>query len=239
MFYQATLPLLPVTLPVDRPEAPSRNTTDLVRHLRKAAVNGWPIVLGTEADPYQPNERHPGITRPFLEAFSKVEGLELSITTRSPHILRDLELLTELDRRHAVTITVPIPAVDLPVARRLEPAGCLDPQVRLRTVRQLTAAGLATRILCTPIEAGINNGESVLRPLFEEAREAGAFDVLAQPQTPRPAPPLFSRLSPLYLSLMSRKEDPRSPEQQDHLLLHNFRRLRLEYGFPLGMAGRG
>lgn len=234
MLYQATLPLLPIFPPVDRSEA---DAAALLRQLRKAAVNGWPIALGTEADPYQPNERHPGISRPFLEAFNKVEGLELSITTQSPHILRDLELLTELDRRHAVTITVPIAAVDPALARRLD-SGSPDPQARLRTVRHLAAAGIATRILCTPIRAGLNNGETALRPLFEEAREAGAFDVQARTQTPRPTTPdLLPRLSPLY-QLLSRREDPRSQEQ-DRLLLHNFRRLRLEYGFPMGVAGRG
>ena len=52
------------------------------------------------------------MTRSLLEVFSRVEGLDLSITTKSPLILRDLDLLTELDARHAVSDHVSIMTID-------------------------------------------------------------------------------------------------------------------------------
>jgi hypothetical protein len=197
----------------------------LERQLRRAALRGQPIVLGTADTPYEPVRRlrHPGFNRSPLAALDLsgstgsgasniVEGLAVSITTRSPLILRDLELLAELDRRHAVTVHVTLPTVDSVLANRLEP-GAPDPRSRLRAVRQLAEEGIDTRVVCTPILAGENDGEEVLRPLFEEVREAGANDVTASVAHLRPA-------------------------VRDRFLA-TFRLLRLEHGFPQGNPGRG
>jgi DNA repair photolyase len=201
----------------------------LERQLRRAALRGQPIVLGSADTPYEPVRRlrHPGFNRSPLAAldFSGpasgmapgsasgiVEGLAVSITTRSPLILRDLELLAELDRRHAVTVHVTLPTVDAVLAGRLEP-GAPDPRSRLRAVRQLAEEGIDTRVICTPILAGENDGEKVLRPLFEEVREAGANDMMASVAHLRPA-------------------------ARDRFLA-TFRLLRLEHGFPQGNPGRG
>ena len=77
-------------------------------------------------------------------------------------------------------------------------------------MRRLAEEGIETRILCTPVRPGINNGERILRPLFAEAHEAGAADVLGGQR--------------------SSHHDP---------LLATFRRLRLEHGFPQVLPGRG
>lgn len=217
----------------------------LVRRLRKAALHGEPIAIGTATDPYQPAERHHGVTRSLLEVFSRVEGLELSITTKSPLILRDLELLADLDRKHSVTVNVTITTEDPALARKIEPQAP-DPRARLRTVRSLTAAGIATRVFCMPVMPGINDGEKVLRPLFEEVREAGSFDIQGSALYLRPAArarflpwlgETFPKLLPLYRKMYGRR-DFLSDRDQDQLL-KTFRRLRLEHGFPVAVAGRG
>lgn len=206
----------------------------LERKLRRAALRGQPIVLGTVDIPYEPVRRlrHPGFNRSPLAALDLsgmpglgmsgpsgtsgtseiVEGLAVSITTRSPLILRDLDLLAELDRRHAVTVHVTLPTVDPVLADRLEP-GAPDPRARLRAVRQLAEEGIDTRVVCSPVLSGENDGEEVLRQLFAEVREAGANDMTASAAHLRPA------VRDRFLS--------------------TFRLLRLEYGFPQGLPGRG
>ncbi|HBL31722.1 MAG TPA: hypothetical protein DD490_33280 [Acidobacteria bacterium] len=74
------------------------------------------------------------------------------------------------------------------------------------------------RVLC-PLVAGVNDGEPALRKLFAAARDAGARDV-------RPVRAPRSRLFP------HRRTD-------DDAGGAVFRRLRLEYGFPRDLAGRG
>jgi DNA repair photolyase len=220
----------------------------LGRRLRTSALAGRPIAIGTAADPYQPAEERFGVTRSLLEAFARPgvgEGLALTLVTRSPLVLRDLDLLAALDRRHAITVEVPIPTLDADLAGRLEP-NAPPPAARLEAVAALAGEGIATRVLCDPVLPGINAGEATLRPLAAAAWAAGAFDVAAVPLTLGPAtrsrfmPWLseeFPRLAPLYRRLYGRRAHLRQADR--NRLLAPFRRLRLEHGFPRARPGRG
>src|SRR3712207_3684217 len=63
----------------------------LERKLLRAALRGRPVVLGTPAEPYEPAA---SACSP-LEVLRRAEGLEVSIVTRSPGLLRDLDLLAD------------------------------------------------------------------------------------------------------------------------------------------------
>lgn len=192
--------------------------------LRRAARRGDPIALGTAEDPYAPSAEA-GVRSP-LASLRQHEGLEVSVITRSPEILRDLDLLVDLDRRCSVTVGMVLAALDPFLVRRLEPEAA-DPKARLRAVTRLAAEGLAVCIVCAPLRSGLNDSERALRPLFAAAREAGAQDVV--PASDRPT--RFARLRGV-LSLRSHQADADA-----HLAV--FRRLRLEHGFPRPVAGRG
>jgi DNA repair photolyase len=216
----------------------------LERRLRRAALHGEAIAIGTATDPYQPAERHHGVTRSLLEIFRGVEGLDISITTKSPMILRDLEILAEINRRHSISVHVTITTVDSALARRIE-QHAPEPRARLRTVRRLTEEGIEVRVNCMPVMPGINDAERVLRPLLEAVRDAGAFDVAASALFLRPAararflPWLaeeFPELAGRYQRLYARRDY--LSEEQKQGLLGVFRRLRLELGFPRSTASR-
>lgn len=190
------------------------------------------LILGAKADPYPLAEAVRQRTRGLLERLSAPQetfGLEISILTRSPLLLRDLDLLADLDQRHSVTVGVLIPAADPRLARRLEQRPALgnpgnppasppaSPDERFELVQTLASHGIATEVLCTPILPGENSTTAALRELFERAHQAGAFDVRPAPRHPaiRPTP----------------------AESQQLLAL--FHRLRLERGFPRVLPGRG
>src|SRR5579862_6787179 len=91
------------------------------------------LVLGANADPYSPAEATQRLTQRTLRRLlelkrfagdpresSSISGIEISILTRSPLLLRDLDLLADLDRRHAVTVSVLIPAAEAELAGRIE-----------------------------------------------------------------------------------------------------------------------
>jgi len=216
----------------------------LRRQLRRHDLRGQTIAIGTATDPYQPAEKQYSVTRSLLEVFREVEGLTLAITTKSPLVLRDLELLVELDVRHSVEVHVTLTTIDPALARRLE-AHAPDPQARLRTIARLAEAGLAVRVNCIPVLPGINDGVETLEPLLSAAREAGAHHVTAQPLflrgstrehffawLEREFPPLLA----LYRRLYGRR-DYLGEEAGDRLLT-TFRRLRLAHGFPVARPGR-
>ena len=193
MIRQASLPLIFALSPTL-----SNEEAALERELRRAVARKEPIVIGSAADPYDPAVQ--GVARCLLETFLRQEGLEVAITTRSPRIQNDLDLLVELDKRHSVTIRMAV-----------EPGQ--DGAARMHAARVLASEGITTIVLCCPVAAGIDGGETGLRPLLAEAREAGIFDVEIE-----------------TLSL---------PRAERASILGTFRCLRLEHGFPLDVPGRG
>lgn len=224
MSRQATLPFVS-SLPVATASDPA-----VEAWLRRALLRREPIVLGTDgADPYAVEtmeKTEPGFVRSLLQGLTRLDGLEVAITTRSPRVLQDLSLLTELDQRHAVRVDIPLAAVDRELAKKIEPREP-EPEARLWAVAQLAAEGITTRVLVKPLLPGVNDGEESLRALFEAALAAGACDVVAGSI---PA----ARPRRLPWGPWGTTED-RSRED----LLATIRRLRLEHGFPRAMPGRG
>ncbi len=222
---------------------------NLFARLRQAAERCEPAAVGTAADPY--DARRVKQTRRILETCRGLEGLALSITTRSPWVLRDLELLAELDRSHAVSLEVPITAMDPEVAARLEPAAAA-PAERMEAVATVAERGISVDVWCLPIVPGENDREEVLAPIFASAREAGARDVLGSPLfsplsidvdgglLPRLAREI-PRLARVCRGIERRDRRHHRPGLDDgaRRLAATFRRLRLEHGFPSGGPGRG
>src|SRR5215218_7648371 len=153
MIRQATLPLLFVLAPSLHPDPEAA----LERRLRKAALRREPISLGTLAAPYEPaagrREENP------LRTLLREEGLEISITTATPRILREIDLLVDLDRRHSVAVRMVMTGLD-------------GTEFRMHAVRALAAEGIATRVLVSPDPAA-GGGEETVRFLLETAAEAG------------------------------------------------------------------
>ncbi len=217
----------------------------LRRQLRRSNFQGQSIAIGTATDPYQPAERHYEVTRSLLEVFREVEGLEIAITTKSPLITRDLDLLVELDARHSIQVNVTITSADNDLARRIE-RNAPSATARLSTVKKLAQEGITTNVFCMPLMPGINDGDAVLRPLFEAAREAGATDVMASALFLRQATRarFFPWLGEEFPELMGRYRRLFSwrdylNESQSELLKAPFRSLRLAHGFPQAQPGRG
>jgi len=224
MSRQATLPFVS-SLPVSAQPDPA-----VEAWLRRALLRREPIVLGTDgADPYATEASQPGFARAVLQGLTRLDGLEVAITTRSPRVLQDLSLLTELDQRHAVRVDIPLAAVDRELAKKIEPRES-EPEARLWAVSQLASEGITTRVLVKPLLPGVNDGEESLRALFEAALEAGACDVVAGS-----IPAARPRRLPWGPSGMAGMAEDRTRED----LLATIRRLRLEHGFPRTMPGRG
>ncbi len=147
---------------------------DLLRaELRHGRDKGLPIALGTATDPYQPAEKQFEITRRMLEVFAEFQGIDLSITTKSVLVLRDLELLKTLARRHRFGIHMTVTTLDERLARLLEPKAP-PPAQRLEAVRKLDAAGIRVGVNVMPILPGLNDAPRMLEALAARVAESGA-----------------------------------------------------------------
>ena len=143
------------------------------RDLRSIAARGEPIAIGTATDPYQPAEREFGATRAILEEMAKLEGLNLSITTKSNQVLRDVDLLQQIAARSSLQINLTITTHRMRLARLLEPRAP-RPDLRLQAVSELRKAGLPAGVFVMPVLPGLNDRQEDLDALASAARDAGA-----------------------------------------------------------------
>lgn len=113
-----------------------------LRGLRKDEV-----FLSSASDPYQPVEARYRLTRQCLEVLLR-HRFPVSVLTRSPLVLRDLDLLRRFEWvRVGMSIsTVPI--------RRFEP-GVPPLERRLDTLRRLKASGIKTWVSLAPVIPGL------------------------------------------------------------------------------------
>jgi DNA repair photolyase len=157
-----------------------QNAGWLVRQELARLKPGTEIALGTATDPWQPLERRQRITRSILEAFAGASGFSLGIVTKSTLILRDIELLRAIARRHRLTVHLTVTTMDTALARILEPRAP-RPDLRIWTLRRLREAGIRAGILCSPVMPGITDSRRSLEAVARAAAEAGASFFAANP----------------------------------------------------------
>jgi len=152
------------------------NVAEVLR--RELARPSWRrelVAIGAATDPYQPAEGRYRLTRHCLEELAAART-PLSLITRGPMIVRDIDVLRDAARRAAVDVNVSIPTLDPEVWRRTEP-GTAPPRQRLRAIRMLVDAGIKAGVGLAPILPGISDGADQLAEVVRAAREAGATHV--------------------------------------------------------------
>lgn len=149
----------------------------LARTLDPARLGGRSLVIGTATDPYQPAERRFRLTRSLLQTLLRWRGLSIGIITKSPLVVRDLDLLQRLAERHEVSVNISLATLDARLARRLEPRTPV-PRARIRALARLTAGGVPAGLLVAPILPCLTDGRAALSALMAAAKEAGAHYVV-------------------------------------------------------------
>ncbi len=124
------------------------NAPELLRRELPRARPGT-VVIGISTDPYQPPEREWGLTRRILETFREAgitDRLSLRVLTKSPLVLRDMDLLAALGTEVGLTVTT-----DSEDIRTIfEPRAPSIPE-RVEALRELRRAGLRTYAFVGPI----------------------------------------------------------------------------------------
>src|SRR2546421_5941411 len=147
------------------------NIADTLRRELRRPKEGS-LAIGTATDPYQPIEGKYRLTRKCLEVLID-RPMPIGIVTKGPLVVRDIDLLLELDRKTEVTVFFSVPCVDEEVVRKTDP-GTAPPRQRLRALRMLREAGLDAAVLCMPVLPGISDSEESLDAAARAASEAGA-----------------------------------------------------------------
>jgi DNA repair photolyase len=138
----------PYRLPWSEWIAPKTNAPEcLLREAQRGVLAGARIFCSSATDPYTPIERKWRLTRGCLEVLVQHPPAFLTMQTRSPLVLRDVDLIARIpSARVSVTITTD----DERVRRLLEPNA---PSIALRVgaLAKLRAAGVPTQAAVSPL----------------------------------------------------------------------------------------
>ncbi len=149
------------------------NIADVLdRELSRRSWQRETVAFGSATDPYQPAEGRYRLTRGCMEVLL-AHDTPFSMITRSPMVVRDLDVLAAASQRLQVSVTFSIPTLDERVWRTTEP-GTPPPSQRLRALRRLTDAGISAGVGVAPILPGISDDRRMLADVVRAARDAGA-----------------------------------------------------------------
>lgn len=148
-------------------DAPSLLRKELTR---MAAASRLPesVTIGTATDPYQQLEARLRLTRGCLEVLAEF-GVPVSITTRSPLVLRDLDLLR---RMPGSSVNISLHTLDPHVWRTFEPQ-TPAPRQRLKCARALMEAGIETNVFMAPVLPYITDGPAATEALASACADHG------------------------------------------------------------------
>jgi DNA repair photolyase len=145
--------------------------------LARKQLEKWPaskldatIMLSSVCDPYQGIEKKYHLTRGILQALvdARYPG-RVSILTKSPLVLDDVDLLKQLNCEVGLTVTT----TDDGLSRFLEVTAPLASR-RLETLRQLAAQGVATYAFVGPLLPHFRYQPALLDDLFAQIAGTGA-----------------------------------------------------------------
>ena len=149
------------------------NAPEVLRaELRRRSWKRELVAIGTNTDPYQWVEGRYELLPPTLEALRDADT-PVSVLTKSPLVLRDIELYAEMAQQAGATVNMSVPTLDEKVWRATEPH-TPNPRARLEAVAELNQRGIGSGVLIAPLMPGINDAPKLVEPIVEIAREAGA-----------------------------------------------------------------
>jgi DNA repair photolyase len=120
------------------------NVVDVLKREIAQIDHGW-IIIGSVNDPYQNAEKTYQLTKSILETLAQYT-FPCHILTKSPLILRDIDLLLQLQ----CMVTVSFTSLDDRVLRVFEP-GAPSPKDRLKAVEKLRDNGIHTGVAMIPM----------------------------------------------------------------------------------------
>lgn len=130
------------------------------------------IGCGSMSDPYNPFEEELRLTRGSLELMHDY-GFGVDITTKSPLVVRDIDILQNIKTHSPVICGITIITGDDALSKKIEPNAACSTE-RFKALKALADAGIYCGVLLTPILPHITDTEENITYIIHKAKEAGA-----------------------------------------------------------------
>ena len=166
--YQFTHPFEDIEVKQNAPELLEKALTSK----RKKCMIG----TGAMSDPYMHCEEQLGLTRKCLEIILR-HGFGVAIQTKSDRILRDIDLLEEINRETKSVVQMTLTTYDDELCRIVEPNVC-NTKRRIEVLEEMQKRGIPTVVWLSPILPFINDTEENIRAIMEECVRVGVKGVI-------------------------------------------------------------
>jgi DNA repair photolyase len=133
------------------------------------------VALGTNTDPYQWVEGRYKLMPGIWEAM-RDSRTPSSVLTKSPLLLRDVDLMKEIHEAAGFAANLSIPTLDERAWRASEPH-TPHPRKRIEAVAELNRQGIPCGVLIAPLMPGINDAPEQVEEILELCGEAGAVNI--------------------------------------------------------------
>jgi DNA repair photolyase len=174
---------------------------------------------GGVSDSYQQAEKKYRIMRQILEVLLEYE-YPVFLLTKSDLVLRDIELLEEINKKAFANVCFSITQTDEETRRKYEPYSSTTWE-RLDALKELRKAGIKGGIMAMPIIPYISDSLENMRQLIKDARRVNSEFVLFAGMTLKPG-----RQKKFFLETVARY----NPEKLS--LIEEIYRLDNRYGQP-------
>ena len=146
---------------------------DALRRKRKPSMVG----MGSMCDPYMPLEKTELLTRRALEVILKM-GFGCTLLTKSSTLLRDLDLLREINRKAKCVVQMTLTSADDRIARTIEPNVSVTSE-RVEALKILRDNNIPTVVWLSPILPFINDTGENISSIVEMCRESGVKGIIS------------------------------------------------------------
>ncbi|MGI5173889.1 radical SAM protein [Treponema sp. OMZ 840] len=139
---------------------------DTLRRKRAKCMIG----TGSMSDPYIPLEQRLGMTRKALEIVQRY-GFGFTLITKSPSVLRDLNLLQAVNQKAKCVVQMTLTACDDALCKIIEP-NVAPTRERFTALKTLHEAGIPTVVWLTPILPFITDTKENIEGILNRCIEA-------------------------------------------------------------------
>lgn len=134
------------------------------------------IGTGSMSDPYMHCETELELTRKCIEIIHRY-GFGLAIQTKSDRILRDIDLLHDINKDTKCVVQMTLTTYDDKLCSILEPNVC-NTKRRLEVLKMMQERGIPTIVWITPILPFINDTEENVRQILEACAKVGVKGII-------------------------------------------------------------
>ena len=153
-----------------------QNAPELLEKALKSKKKRCMIGTGSMSDPYMHCEGELCLTRRCLEVIRKY-GFGIAVQTKSDRIMRDIDLLDDINRSAKAVVEMTLTTYDDELCRLIEPNVC-DTKRRIEVLKEMQKRRIPTVVWMTPILPYINDTRENVEAILDACIDAGVKGII-------------------------------------------------------------